>query len=129
VIQLSVLSGRKAGAQTVARRFPFRIGRAPSAHLALEDEGVWERHLEIHLERKEGFILNVHRDAWALVNGQPVRHARLRNGDLLECGSAQIRFHLSPPRQKTLRLREVLTWISLILLCLGQVALIYWLPG
>jgi len=40
-----------------------------------------------------------------------------------------MQFGLSPTRHRSLRLREVLTWIAFALLCLGQVALIYWLPG
>ncbi len=35
MIQLSILSGKKAGTQTVARRFPFRIGRAAENELQL----------------------------------------------------------------------------------------------
>ena len=65
----------------------------------------------------------------ASLNHLPVRQASLRNGDLIELGAVQLQFGLSPTRHRSLRLREVLTWIALGLLCLGQVALIYWLPG
>ena len=40
MIQLNVLSGKTAGSQTVARRFPFRIGRAAQNDLLLDDDGV-----------------------------------------------------------------------------------------
>jgi len=36
-------------------------------------------------------------------------------------------FALSPTRHRSLRIREALTWIALAALCLGQIALIYWL--
>ena len=38
-----------------------------------------------------------------------------------------MRFGLSATRQRSLRLREALTWLALAGLCFGQVALIYWL--
>jgi hypothetical protein len=66
-------------------------------------------------------------DASIVVNGQPVRQAVLRSGDLLETGSVKLRFGLGPTRQHSLRLREAMTWLALAALCLGQVALIYWL--
>ncbi len=54
MIQLNVLSGKKAGSQAVVRRFPFRVGRAPDNHLQLDDDGVWDQHLALEL-RKDGF--------------------------------------------------------------------------
>ena len=36
MVQLNVLSGKRAGAVTVTRRFPFIIGRDGSANLRLE---------------------------------------------------------------------------------------------
>ena len=36
MVQFNILSGRKAGAQSAARRFPFRIGRAAGNELQLE---------------------------------------------------------------------------------------------
>ena len=54
MLQICVLSGRKAGTVCVARRFPFGIGRTASMDLCLEDDGVWNRHLLLALtsERK-----------------------------------------------------------------------------
>src|SRR5256885_2853798 len=83
MVQLKVLSGKQAGAVTVARRFPFIVGRDASANLRLEEEGVWERHLERDLQMPEGFVLIVNPKARATVNDQPVQQALLRNGDLL----------------------------------------------
>lgn len=52
MIQLHILSGKKAGSLAVAGHFPFRIGRAPENDLSLEDAGIWEQH--VTLEFKKG---------------------------------------------------------------------------
>jgi len=57
--------------------------------------------------------------------GQVVIDRILRNGDLIELGSAQLRFWFARTRQKTLRLREALTWIALVMLFGTQIGLIY----
>ena len=70
MIQLKILSGKMAGTETVARRFPFRIGRSQSADLRLEEDGVWDEHLELAFDAATGFVLTAHQDALAAVNGQ-----------------------------------------------------------
>ena len=127
MVQLDILSGKQAGTQWVARRFPFQLGRSPQAALVLEEPGVWDRHAEFALRPGEGVMVSATTDASIIVNGQPVRQAILRSGDLLEAGSVKLRFGLAPTRQHSLRLREAITWLGLAALCLGQVALIYWL--
>jgi len=127
VVQFNILTGKKAGTEWVARRFPFHVGRAASEGLSLDDDGVWERHVRIDLGVGEGVITECAQDALMSVNGQRIERTLLRNGDIIEMGSVKLRFGLSPTRQRSLRVREMLTWIALALLCLGQVALIYWL--
>ena len=127
MIQLQILSGKKAGTSLVARRFPFHIGRSSAADLCLEEEGVWEQHLEFELALPTSFVLNAQPNALATVNGRRVEQTLLRNGDLIEIGSLKMRFWLSPTRQIGLRFREWLTWSALVLLSAGQVCLIYWL--
>lgn len=129
MVQLRIVNGNKAGTDWVARRFPLRIGRDPASNLCLDDDGVWDRHSEIHLQPAGRFVLSAQGKAYTAVNGQPVQQAVLRNGDLLELGSLQIRFGLSPNRQRSMRVREALTWLGLGAICLGQVALINWLAG
>lgn len=129
MLQLNVLTGRKAGTQWVARRFPVLVGRSPQAALVLDDPGVWDRHLEIALLDGEGLVLSAGTETFVSVNGQPIERAALRNGDVIELGSVKLRFYLSPTRQAGLGLREVLTWTGLTLFCLGQVALVYWLTS
>jgi len=125
MVQLKVLSGKQAGTVIVARRFPFIVGRNPAANLRLEEEGIWDRHLDLNLQMPEGFFLKVHSQARATVNDLPVQQAFLRNGDLIAIGPVKIRFSLSETRQLGLGPREFLTWIALGALCAGQLALIY----
>jgi pSer/pThr/pTyr-binding forkhead associated (FHA) protein len=130
MVQVEVLSGKQAGRTWVARRFPVRIGRSPAADVRLEDEGVWDQHLELRLERGKGFVLRTQGHALASVNGQPVEQATLRNGDVLGLGALQLRFSLAETRQAHLSLREWLTWVAIGAITLGQIILIYWLlPG
>ena len=59
------------------------------------------------------------------INGETVQERVLALGDILTLGSVEIRFGLSPARQKNMWLRETFTWLLLACLCLGQIALIY----
>jgi pSer/pThr/pTyr-binding forkhead associated (FHA) protein len=127
MVQFAILSGKKAGTESVARRFPFQVGRSAQNGLVLDDAGVWDRHFKIDLQSADGAVLSTAADALTTVNGERVDQSVLRNGDVIEAGSVKLRFGLAPTQQGSLRLRETLTWIALAGLCLGQVALIYWL--
>lgn len=127
MIQLSILSGKKAGTQWVARRFPVRVGRESSADLQLEEAGVWEQHLQIELEPREGFVLASNPHALSVVNGQPVQRTPLRNGDAIELGSIKLQFWLGEARQRGVRAREWFVWFCVAAVCLGQIWLIYWM--
>jgi pSer/pThr/pTyr-binding forkhead associated (FHA) protein len=125
MVELNILSGKKAGGRTAVRHFPFRVGRAPGNHLQLDDDGVWDRHLTLGLKRREGFTLAVAPNALATVNRQPVQTAQLRNGDIIALGSAQLQFWLAATRQRGLRLRELFVWVLILAVTAGQFALIY----
>jgi pSer/pThr/pTyr-binding forkhead associated (FHA) protein len=127
MVQLKVLSGKKAGTAWAARRFPVRIGRSSAADLQLEESGIWDQHLQLDFHPAEGFILSAQPNALATVNGQPVHQTVLRNGDAIALGSLRMQFWLSETRQTGLRLREGFTWAGIAALSLGQVGLIYWL--
>ena len=127
MIQLKILSGKKAGTAWVARRFPVRIGRSAAADLQLEEDGVWDQHLRLDFNPAVGLVLTAQPDALASVNGQLVEQTVLRNGDAIEIGSSRMQFWLSETRQAGLRLREGLTWSAIAAISLGQIALIYWL--
>lgn len=129
MVQLKILSGKKAGAEMVSRHFPFWVGRAANCELALDEPGVWDKHFQISLDSAEGFVLVSDANTSVVIEGKTVQQTVLRSGDIIEIGLAKILFALSPTRQNSLVLREWLTWIALAGLCLGQVALIYRLLG
>jgi len=129
MIQLNVLSGKKAGSLAVVRRFPFRVGRSPASDLVLDDDGVWDEHLTLELQPSGTFGLSAAPDALVAVNGHSAQSSPLRNGDTISFGSVKIQFWLAAARQRSLALRELLTWALLLLVTLTQVALVYWLLG
>ena len=126
MVQLQILSGRRAGAKFDRSSLPIIIGRSEQSDVSLEEPGVWPCHCKIHW-RQEGLVLEVEPGALASVNGVPMPCALLRNGDMITLGGVTLRFSLSPIQQSSAALREWLTWIALGALCLGQVAAIYWL--
>lgn len=125
MIQLHILSGKKAGSRVAAGRFPFRIGRAPLNDLPLDDDGVWDQHIVLEFLRKEGFRLAAAPEAIAAVNSKPAGDAILRNGDIITLGSAKLQFWIAPARQRGLRLRENFIWALLFFVALTEIALIY----
>lgn len=125
MVQLKILSGKMAGTERVARHFPFRIGRSSAADLQLEEDGVWEQHVELLFDAANGFILSAHSSALATINGQAFREVVLRNGDALEIGALRISFWLAETRQAGLRLREWLTWAALAFITAAQIFLVY----
>ena len=127
MVQFNILSGKKAGAQSAARRFPFRIGRAAGNELQLEDDGVWDHHLTLEFNRQKGFTLAAAPDALVTINDGPVQTTILRNGDIITLGSVKLQFWLAAARQRGLRLREAFVWALLAAVTAAQVALIYWL--
>jgi pSer/pThr/pTyr-binding forkhead associated (FHA) protein len=127
MVQLKVLSGKKAGTAWVARRFPVRIGRSAQADLQSDESGVWDQHLRVDFDPAAGLVLTAQPDALTTVNGQPVQQAVLRNGDSISAGSLKLQFWLSETRQRGLRFREGLTWAAIAVISLGQVAIVYWL--
>jgi hypothetical protein len=125
MVQFKIVTGKMAGTERVARHFPFRIGRSASADLRLEDDGVWDQHLELAFVSTTGFVLTAHPDARAAINGELFREAVLRNGDAIEIGALKLHFWLGETRQASLRLREWLTWTAFALILAGQLVLIY----
>jgi pSer/pThr/pTyr-binding forkhead associated (FHA) protein len=125
MIELHILAGKKAGSQTVVRRFPFRIGRDSGNDLQLNDDGTWDRHLTLEFQRREGFKLAAAPNAMVMVNYQPVQTVLLRNGDVITLGSVKLRFWLAAARQRGLQFREAFVWVLLLAVVLSQFALIY----
>jgi len=127
MIQLNILSGRQAGAQPVARRFPFRIGRAAGNELQLEDDGVWDQHLTLVCQPESGFNLATAPNAIATVNGEPIQNKILRNGDTITVGSVKIQFWLAAARQGSLLAREFFLWALIAAVTATELVLVYWL--
>lgn len=125
MIQLQVVSGKQAGTEVVARRFPFLIGRDASSDLRAEEPGVWERHVEIGFDPAAGFSAVPCTGAVLLINGERSEGGNLRNGDMLELGGLKLRFWLTRSPQNTMRIREVLTWAGLLALFALQLGVIY----
>jgi pSer/pThr/pTyr-binding forkhead associated (FHA) protein len=128
MVQLKILSGKKAGTTWVARRFPVRVGRAPTCDLQLEEHGVWDHHFQIDINSAAGFVLETQPEALVTANGHPVQRVVLRNGDRVEIGALKLQFWLAEARQRGLRFSEWLVWAVIVSVLMGQVALIYWLP-
>lgn len=127
MIQLNILSGKQAGTQSVARRFPFRIGRAAGNELQLEDDGVWDQHLTLECQPGSGFNLATAPNAIAAVNGEPVHNQILRNGDTITVGSVKIQFWLAAARQGSLLAREFFLWALIAAVTAAELVLVYWL--
>jgi len=127
MVQLQILSGKQAGTQWVARRFPVRIGRGPTNDLRLEEDGVWDQHCMLKFDPTEGFILTAQPDALLTINREPAGSARLRNGDSIEMGAAHLQFWLNETPQRSQRVREGFVWALVAVISLGEVALVYWL--
>jgi hypothetical protein len=124
MVQLRILSGPKAGGFQAVRHFPFHIGRAADNDLCLDGAGIWDYHFMLELRKNEGFALRTFDEAFAAVNDQPQTSAWLRNGDTISFGSAKIQFWLAAPAQQGLRVRELFVWALLVVVALGQFALI-----
>ena len=93
----------------------------------MDEPGVWDRHLQIEFQGDNGFTFTVQSNALVLINGDTAESGTLRNGDLIELGSARLRFWLARSTQKTLCIRETLTWFAFFALFAAQIGLIYWL--
>jgi hypothetical protein len=128
MVQLKILSGKKAGATWVSRRFPVRVGRDPRCDLQVEEHGVWDEHFHISLNPAAGFVLETCPDALVTSNGQPIQRMVLRSGDTLEIGALKMQFWLTEARQRGLRISEWLVWATILAVSFSQIALGYWLP-
>src|SRR5512133_1704130 len=127
MLQFKILSGNKAGTAWVARRFPVRVGRSPSADLSLEEDGVWDQHLLVSFIPSTGVLLQAQGEALATVNGEPVREAVLHNGDAIDIGCARLQFWLAETKQRALGFREAMSWVLIGAVLLLETALLYWL--
>jgi pSer/pThr/pTyr-binding forkhead associated (FHA) protein len=126
MLQLQILSGKRAGETFDGNARVVTVGRSEQADVVLDDPGVWLAHCRIFWD-EAGVNFEVAPQAMASINGVPVANTLLHNGDIITLGGVNLRFGYSPVRQSSMALREWLTWIALGGLCAVQVAVIYWL--
>ncbi len=127
-VRLERLDGDFSGQQIEACNFPFKIGRDKNCHHRIESKGVWPCHLILREAGENGIIVNCEAEASLFVNSRSVsKSVRLRNGDLLEFGSVNLRFWIAPITQLGQRTIERKIWLGLGVLFLGQVTIIAWL--
>jgi hypothetical protein len=129
LIRLEFLTGSRKGSAFQVERFPCLAGRSPQADLRIKEKGVWDRHFQVLAAAGEGIRLRAEPEAFLAVNGSRVQETFLKNGDVIEAGAAKLLFSLSPPKPRSLVLREGATWIGLVLLLALQGALIYWISS
>ncbi len=127
MLLIRILSGKAVGREIRAGRFPFSVGRNPDADLSSQEPGVWDRHLELHLDPDTGFQLRPSGEAAVLVNGEPVKTAHLKNGDRIQLGAFEFACWLQPARQSSLFGSELMVWGMIGAILAGQVALLSWL--
>jgi len=125
MVRIQIISGKMAGSETVARHFPFTLGRSHECELRLEDEGVWDKHCEFTMSAKNGFVLTTHSEAIVLVDGENAAGKMLKNGATLDIGAAKVRFWLSDTRQKAFHWRETFTWFAFLMIFIVEIYLVY----
>jgi hypothetical protein len=91
---LKVVQGLIAGKQFIVYRNPTFIGSSPACEIYLfKDPQVGPRHAAIHVFDVGYQIEDLGVGGRTLVNGRPVRRARLRSGDRIQIGSTAFTFH------------------------------------
>jgi pSer/pThr/pTyr-binding forkhead associated (FHA) protein len=125
MIELVGLTDPVRGRRYTIRRLPAFLGRNPDSDVALEAPGVWDRHLRFDWDRAQGILVSSLGAAGLWVNDQPVREARLRNGDILTVGGVRLRFQLSPTSVRPRLVSSAVAWLVVF----GVMALELWLMG
>lgn len=109
----------------LAAKFPFTIGASSASDLRIEGHGVWDSHVRIELDSATNrYRCSAVGSALLLLNGETIRQAFLRNGDLLQLGSSSVEVSLAPARQHRLKFIEFSVWALLILVAIGECCLI-----
>ena len=103
---------------------PLSVGRR-SAEYPLDIQGVWDHHLVLSRDEEGWIVVTPHAEAAVFREGERLGPStRLKSGDSLELGCAQLRFRISSGQQRSLLTLETLTWLGLICLILAQILLI-----
>jgi len=122
---IEIVAGDLEGSRIFALdRLPVSVGRH-SGECLIDRTGVWDRHLVLSRDAEGWIVATPHGEAAVFRGGEQLGSAtRLKNGDCLDLGSASLRFRISSPRQRTLRMLEMFTWSGLIMLVVAQMLLL-----
>jgi hypothetical protein len=94
---LKVIQGLIAGKQFIIYRNPTFIGSSPHCEIYLfKDFKVGPRHAALHILPGGYDIEDLGTGSKTIINGRPVRRARLRNGDQIRIGSTAFTFQERP---------------------------------
>ena len=108
MVELAILSGRRASTVVCIDQFPCTLGRSTSG-VELDDAGVAPQHATLILDRESGFQIEALGEATIYSGGQSVRQLRLHNGELFELGGLRLQFRLRPARPRNLAWLENLS--------------------
>ncbi len=101
MVELAILSGRRASAVISIDRFPCTLGRS-GADVELDEPGIAPRHATLTRDPTNGFQLEALGKATVYCEGRNVLEMHLRNGELFELGGVRLQFRLSPARARNL---------------------------
>jgi len=128
MLQIEILSGKKAGQVVPVRRFPFQVGRSTESDLTLIDRGIWKKHFAIH-QNREGFVLVPEKSVTVFLNGKKVEgEIRLRPGDEIGIGTVKLRVGFTPVQQREQKGLEIFVWGLVALIGIGELFLMFFLP-
>ena len=120
--ELTVVSGQKSGTRVRMSRFPFTVGRS-DADLCLADPGVWDTHFKIELSPGNRFFLRVEEGRIVKIDGADAPAKNFPDGATIGCGSAYLRFQLSPTAPRDLRIQGFAVWAVLGLVVLLELGI------
>jgi len=94
---LKVIQGLIAGKQFIIYRNPTFIGSSPHCEIYLfKDSKVGPRHAALHILPGGYDIEDLGTGSKTIINGRPIRRARLRSGDQIRVGSTAFTFQERP---------------------------------
>jgi hypothetical protein len=103
---------------------PVSVGRRSGEYM-LDLKGVWDHHLVLSRDAQGWIVATPHVEAAVFRSGEQLGPStRLKSGDCLDLGSAKLNFRITPPRQRTLRMLETLTWSGLLALVVAQMLML-----
>ena len=109
MVELAILTGRRAHTVIPVPRLPCVLGRA-EADIALSEPGVAAMHATLRDAGTEGFVLESDASASIYSGGKPLQRLALRDGSVFDLGSIRLQFRIQPSQPRDLRWLEVLAF-------------------